>query len=76
MMKVILEQLNKLCGTEHDIFFGAKIPRKRLPMEIPKVKITDEGEIKRINSTRNPTICSKILQDFLISYGEYISYTW
>lgn len=26
-----LEQLNKLCGIKHDIFMGAKIPRRGLP---------------------------------------------
>jgi hypothetical protein len=42
--KVILEQLNRLCGTKHDISYGARIPKKILPMEIPDVKIIDERE--------------------------------
>jgi hypothetical protein len=63
-----------LCNIKQDIFFEARIPRKRLPMEIPNVEIADEGETKCIDSTRNPTIHFKILHDFSISYGNYINY--
>jgi hypothetical protein len=28
------EQLNKLCGTKHDIFSKAHMPRRKLPVEI------------------------------------------
>jgi hypothetical protein len=29
-----LEQLNKLCGTKHDIFSKAHMPRRKLPVEM------------------------------------------
>jgi hypothetical protein len=28
------EQLNKLCGSKHDIFFGVQMPRRRLIVEV------------------------------------------
>jgi hypothetical protein len=30
--EAMLEQLNHFNGTKHDIFLGAKIPRRRLPI--------------------------------------------
>ncbi len=63
--EVILEQLNRLCGTEHYIFSRARILRRRLPMEIPNVEIVDEREIECIDSTSNPIIRSKILHHFI-----------
>jgi hypothetical protein len=63
--KTTLKQLNRLCGTKDDIFFGAKIPQGRLPVEIRDVEIATGGEVKRINSAKNPTICSKILHHFI-----------
>jgi hypothetical protein len=63
--EVILEQLNRLCGTNHDIFYGARTPMRRLLMEIPNVEIVDEGETKCIDYTRNPTIRFKMLHHFI-----------
>lgn len=60
-----LEQLNKLHDTKHDIFFGFRIPRRRLPMEIQNVEIVDEGETEHINSIRNLTVYSKLLHHFI-----------
>jgi len=63
--EAILEQLNKLCDTKHDILFGVRIPRRILPMEIQDVEIVDEREIEHINSTKNLIVCSKILHHFI-----------
>lgn len=29
-----LEQLNRLCGTKHDIFFGAHMPKRKFLVEM------------------------------------------
>jgi len=63
--KVTLEQLNMLCGTKHDIFFGARIPRKRLFVEILNVEIIKEGETKHIDFARNSIVHSTILHHFI-----------
>jgi hypothetical protein len=60
-----LEQLNMLCGTKYDIFSRARIPTRRLPVEIPNVEITNEGETKCINFAMNPIVDSKILHHFI-----------
>jgi hypothetical protein len=44
-----LEKLNQLCGTKHDIFCGAKLPRKRLQMEMEAPKI-DKVEDKTMET--------------------------
>ncbi len=31
--EITLDQLNKLCNMKHDVFSGAMIPRKHLPIE-------------------------------------------
>lgn len=38
-----------LCNTKHDIFFGAKIPKRRLPVETLDVEVTTEGEIECVD---------------------------
>jgi hypothetical protein len=41
-----LEQLNRLCGSKHDICFGAQMPRRRLPMEMQQLEANAmEGRI-------------------------------
>jgi hypothetical protein len=46
--KATLDQLNRLCGIKHDIFFGTKIPRRRLHVETLDVEVTDEGETPHV----------------------------
>jgi hypothetical protein len=61
-----LEQLNKLCGTEHDIFSRTRIPRRRLHVETLNVEVANEGETKSVlDFGRNPTIHSKVLHHFI-----------
>jgi len=48
-----LEQLNKLCGIKHDIFMGARIPRRCLPIESFDVETTKNIEIKHVDVGRN-----------------------
>ncbi len=45
---VTFEQLNRLCGTKHDIFSEARMPRRRLPFEMqqPKMDATDGKAMK------------------------------
>jgi hypothetical protein len=40
-----LEQLNMLCNTKHDIFFGASIPKRRLHVKTLDVEVINEGKI-------------------------------
>jgi len=63
--KATLEQLNMLCNIKHDIFFGTRIPKRRLPVETVDVEVTNEGEIVCVDSGKNPIICSKILHHFI-----------
>jgi hypothetical protein len=37
-----------LCGTKHDIFYGAKLPKKRMQMEIeaPKTEKVENKTMK------------------------------
>jgi hypothetical protein len=63
--KTTLEYLNKLCGTKHDIFSGARIPKRRLLVEIPNVEIAKEGEVERIDYANNSIVRSKILHHFI-----------
>jgi hypothetical protein len=34
-----LEQLNHLCGTKHDVFFGVKIPRRKMLVEMKMLEV-------------------------------------
>jgi len=54
-----------LCNTKHDIFFGTKIPKRRLPVETLDVEITNEGEFECVNFGKNLIVCSKILHHFI-----------
>ncbi len=58
---VILEQLNKFCDRKHDIFSGAKIPRKKLSMETSYAKGLEDKEAKHVNIGKNLNVKSKIL---------------
>lgn len=48
-----LEQLNRLCGINHDIFTKAKIPRMHLPIKSPNVKVVGNKETKHVDVGKN-----------------------
>jgi len=43
-----LEQLNHLCGTKHNIFSSAKIPKKRMSIEMQAL------EVERVTHSQAP----------------------
>ncbi len=61
----MLEKLNKLCGAKHDVFIGAKIPRKKLHMEVVEGKAIEECDAGRINLVRSFFVRSKFLTHFI-----------
>jgi hypothetical protein len=50
--KNALKQLNQLCGTKHDIFTKAIIPRKSLPIESPDVKTIEDRKLRHVDVGR------------------------
>jgi hypothetical protein len=44
-----LEQLNRLCGTKHDIYFGTRILRRQVHVEAP----IDDRKVGQIDIRRN-----------------------
>jgi hypothetical protein len=62
---VTLEELNHLCGTKHDIFTRARIPRRCLPMESTKEEVVDDHGVGHVDVDKNPIARSKILTHFI-----------
>jgi len=54
--EAILEYLNKLCCTKHDILFGVKILRRCLPMEILDVEANDDRDMGHVDVGRSSTL--------------------
>ncbi len=61
----MLEQLNKLCGTKHDIFYGARILRSRLAMDMREVDVSEAKEMGQLEVGKNSIVRSKILNHFI-----------
>jgi predicted transport protein len=40
-----LEQLNRLCATKHDNFFGTRIPRRKMSIEMQGLETEEAKEI-------------------------------
>jgi predicted aspartyl protease len=60
-----LEQLNRLCGTKHDIYFGTRILRRQVHVEAPDVEIIDDRKVRQMDIRRNSTFRSKVLNHFI-----------
>jgi len=63
--EITLKQLNQLCGTKHDIFTKAIIPRKSLLIESPNVKTVEDKETRHVDVVRNYFVKSNILTHFI-----------
>ncbi len=60
-----MEQLNRLRGTKHDIYFGTRILRRQVHAEAPDVEIIDDRKVGQMDIRRNSTFRSKILNHFI-----------
>ncbi len=83
-----LEQLIRLCGTKHHIFSRARIPRRRLPVEINTLDCRNWGGFEAAGERsaeadigRDAPSRSKILtkfhqrQDCLVTHGNHPVYS-
>jgi hypothetical protein len=61
----MLEKLNQLCGAKHDVFIGAKIPRKRLHKEVVEGKVFQECDVGHIDLVKSFLVRSKLLTHFI-----------
>ncbi len=61
-----LQQLNELCGNEN-VFSYTRIPRQRLPVELPPTGVAPQTEVAEDNIGMNRESCirSKILSHFI-----------
>lgn len=75
----MLEKLNRLCGAKHDVSIGARIPRKKLHMEVAEGEAVEECDVEHIDLGKSSMVRSKILthiiKDFFVSYGNHFSHT-
>jgi hypothetical protein len=57
---MMMEQLNKVCGTKHDIFFGAKILKRRLLVAMQSLEVNVVKDI--ITKTRPLKVMTGVQQ--------------
>jgi hypothetical protein len=74
----MLEELNKLCATKHDVFIRVKIPRKCLLIKETNGEVACDHEAGHVDINTSSIIRSKIFTHFVkgkISHGNYFGYT-
>jgi hypothetical protein len=74
----MLEELNKLCATKHDVFIIVKIPRKCLFIKATNGEVVCDHEAGHVDINTSSIIRSKIFTHFVkgkISHGNYFGYT-
>jgi len=69
--EITLKQLNQLCGTKHDIFTKAIIPRKSLLIKSHDVKTTKDRKTRHVDVGRIFFIKSNILTHFIKGKNPY-----
>jgi len=74
----MLEELNKLRATKHDVFTKVKIPRRCLFIEAANEKTADDHEADHVDINTSSIVRSKIFTHFIkgkISHGNHFGYT-